>query len=456
MTQSKVKEPVKQKIFDEQKLTNVGISLWRDEVLQAITENSGPLAKSNEYQVHYWAVVLRYTGDDGSIVDISIPTVFFNYKQKVSTAHIDFELDDVDTISEQIEVLHNIEAKKILDKLSEMVGVLPAMEYDVWYTELNSLHRHPGGRTQGFSGTDLRKDHTHNTGIVFPLVKAQNRANFASIVAHEGGRTYLARTEYRLATGDVETEEGITYEKGRCVSIIHAPPKEPSFAEKLMGFETEDISYVIHDKGYNPDSELAFVNHVKKWWAKFDYIANTDFVQAENVSGTASKPIQSSRVYNYGYTNQAKPQQHYQKEFDIKFPEKDLLQYLFESQEVKFPTKAEIKEHYKDERLLKLYNEMEEHYYGGQHELTEHSVVYEEVFELHNCILEETSDIMETMTEDFVTDLLDEDAEFIIQDDSVVDFMRKDLLKVGMFTSRDIDSAPATQIVQWYKELFGE
>lgn len=445
-----------QKIFDEKQLTNVGIALWRDEVIQKITENSGKLAKGNEYQVHYWAVVIRYTGKDGSILDLSIPTVFFNYEQFVSSAHIDFELDDVDNVSEQIEILHNIEAKKILDRIAEMNSILPNMEYEIWYTELNSLHRHPGGRRQGFSGTDLRKDHTHNTGIVFPLIKAENRANFASIVAHEEGRTFLARTEYRLATGDIKEKDGITYQKGRCVSIVHAKPKEPSFAEKLMGFKTEEISYTIHDNGFNPDGDLTFIDHIEKWWSVFDYVSNTDFILAENVKPAVKST--HTKGWNYGYEKQAKPQQHYVKNdnnYVIKHPEKDLLDYLFDDKEIRFPTKAEIKADYKDDRLLKLYNEMEEHYYGGQHELTEHSTTYPDVMELHDCILEELSEAFDEMIDEAV-DMLDEDEEFIAQDDAIVDFMRKDLTQAGMFTARDIQSAPSTQIIQWYKEMFGE
>lgn len=235
-----------QQIFDTNNSTCIGISLWTDEALQAITKQSGKHAKKNEYQIHYWAVNLRFTGTDNSVLDLSIPSVIFNYKQEVSLAHIDFELTDVDEMSEALEVLQKIEVNKLVPLVEKLKNLLPNMKTEIKSVNLNQLHRHPGSRQQFFSGTDYNKNPNADTGIIFPLADAKNQANFASIIAHDKGKTFLAHTEYRRATGIIKKDtDKIQYEKGRCVSYVKVPSTQPSLTEQLFGYEKEELSYTI-------------------------------------------------------------------------------------------------------------------------------------------------------------------------------------------------------------------
>ena len=50
--------------------SNLGVILLDLETMQEIKTNSGELAKANEYQTHFWALVVRATGTDKSIIDI--------------------------------------------------------------------------------------------------------------------------------------------------------------------------------------------------------------------------------------------------------------------------------------------------------------------------------------------------------------------------------------------------
>lgn len=278
------------KIHDYTVDNYIGISLWTQQALDAITENTGNLASANEYQVHYWSLNMRKVFPDGSLLDISVPTVFFNYKQQVTAASIDFELSEVEQVSDDIYVLHNIEVNKLKPLLDEHFP-------DFVFTSvgLNSLHKHPGGRSQSFSGTDLKKDHTNDTGIVFPLASADVRPNFASIICYTGGSTYLAHTEYRIADGSVPSDKGISYYNGRTASYVKAPMSELSDAEKLFGYKEKDTSYTVTDDLDNSQ----FLSSITAIWDTISYEPHTDFISSDNVTEkvykyTAPKATQKS------------------------------------------------------------------------------------------------------------------------------------------------------------------
>ena len=132
-----MKEEIKQ-INDYYTDKLITISLWRDETLQEIARKSGELAINNEFQIHYWSLNLIKEYKDNSKFCISIPLVIYNYKQEVSPASIDFELEDVekmsDTTKELAVKLGNNLYKVIKDKFPD---------FKPYITPLNSLHRHP-------------------------------------------------------------------------------------------------------------------------------------------------------------------------------------------------------------------------------------------------------------------------------------------------------------------------
>ena len=145
-TTKPTKKPVQYKpaLKDTKSKSNQGIILMNDEDIQAILSKSGEHAKTNEYQVHYWSLVLRHKAADDSILDICIPTVYFNYKQTVSMAHIHFDLSDVDDMSDAVLPIHNMKVKEILDS-----GIITKLEANFGITleplgvNISSLHCHP-------------------------------------------------------------------------------------------------------------------------------------------------------------------------------------------------------------------------------------------------------------------------------------------------------------------------
>lgn len=120
----------------------VGILLLNEEDLNSLRSNSGGLAESNEYQAHYWYAVMRKQFEDGSIVDIAIPTLFFNYSQKVTSATIDFQLEDVESISKATKKLHN---EIILDLSSKLKEFQKRFNLELMSVNLGTIHKHPSG-----------------------------------------------------------------------------------------------------------------------------------------------------------------------------------------------------------------------------------------------------------------------------------------------------------------------
>ena len=141
------------KITDFKVLESLGIVLFQASDIRAITANSGPLAKANEYQVHYWFLNGRFTFENNVYVDIAIPTVYFNYEQQVASAAVDFELQAVDDMSEALRPVHNtkvneiMENKPITDAIKDLTFILiqkmGQCSFEWIGVNLGTIHRHP-------------------------------------------------------------------------------------------------------------------------------------------------------------------------------------------------------------------------------------------------------------------------------------------------------------------------
>lgn len=282
-------------IKDVKTSSNQGIILINDKTMQGIFEKSGPDAKGNEFQTHYWSINYRHKAEDGSILDINIPTVYFNYEQEVSSAAIDFDLKDVKEISEKLEPIHNMKANQLIElgikeQLEEVLGV----RLESSPSNFNSIHRHPGSsRSQSFSGTDLTKN-ASEPGVVYPLASANETPNFAGIMAIDSGINNVAHYEYRVASGTLGTD--IEYIKGRCAAITVKPERSNiSAVEKIMGISSEQ-SYAK----YNDCEKSAIIHKVfhvaKKLYLEHGFEAFIDAVVAENITERAY-----TSTYTHGY-----------------------------------------------------------------------------------------------------------------------------------------------------------
>lgn len=297
--------------------SNQGILLVHHDAMQKVYTNSGKNAVSNEFQTHFWSVNFRYTAPDGSILDIAIPTVYFNYEQEVSTSAIDFDLKDVSETSEKLEPVHHMLANQLLatDLLEELSALFPDdVKLDIWNVPLNSIHRHPGS-LHTFSGTDYCKT-ASEPGVVYPLAKPiKDQPNFAGIMTIHNGICKVGRFEYRIANGELGTD--IQYRHGRCATYVIAPQFEPSMVERLFGEQPKAQSYSLFDQCtsneiFDAIYKLTYKLYIQGTWRPF-----TDSVVESNVktkvyaptyySGYSKGHYSTSRDYSKGtYTYHTK------------------------------------------------------------------------------------------------------------------------------------------------------
>ena len=127
-------------IKDMNNLTDTAIVFYKGKDLIDFKSKSMPLAATNEYQCHYSALVRIVEFSDGSKQHFVFPLIYYNYKQEVNTANIDFELKDVQEKAKEVQ-----EASIPLFNL--LKGQFADLDKDkrVSYklTLLNNIHKHP-------------------------------------------------------------------------------------------------------------------------------------------------------------------------------------------------------------------------------------------------------------------------------------------------------------------------
>ena len=285
-------------IKDSKDYSNIGIVLLKQETMDELMSKVGQIGKRNEFQTHYWFLTFRSKQKDGSIIDIVVPTTFFNYDQEVTSAHIDFNFGDAAKVSDMVEPIHIaksnelVETTNIIDDLNNNTG----LEFEVLSTAFGTIHKHPGGsKHQAFSGTDYSK-RLDDIGIVFPLSEAKdNIPSPAGIMAIDGdGKLRVAHFEHRLANGDINSNNGIVYKEARSAVYCYDTIKR-SEAEKLCGLNDENIS-VLKTKGLSEESAL--IKKICETWDDIEWRASVDAVDNTLIREKVQKKIDNTKKNN--------------------------------------------------------------------------------------------------------------------------------------------------------------
>jgi len=148
-------------------------------VLNKIQEKCLPIAHGSEFQFHFRALQIKIKNDKNEVVVLTFPTVYFNFPQKVTTGSVDFNLVEVNQVSEQIKPLSMEIAKKIIKAFPKKLFTDKGYEVKFVEGEVGSIHRHPG--RFGFSGTDLRNNPL-NPGVIFRVKEAQDLHQVDSVL----------------------------------------------------------------------------------------------------------------------------------------------------------------------------------------------------------------------------------------------------------------------------------
>lgn len=140
MTQEK---KIDYKIKDDTQYTNqLTIVYYDHNDLNKFKILSGKLAVSNEYQCHYFALVR--TEDSGNcIIRQVFPLIYYNYKQQVSGATVDFEMQDVEDMANKLIMLAKPKATLLKERLKNIKPIYPEAKISYEVTMYNNIHRHP-------------------------------------------------------------------------------------------------------------------------------------------------------------------------------------------------------------------------------------------------------------------------------------------------------------------------
>ena len=318
--------PQKQ-IVDVRNTNNYGVVGFPIKALQEIYKKSGKFADEAEFQVDYWALNFRATMPDGSHLDIAVPLIFFNYKQEVSGARIDFEMADVKAISDKLTPVAQKFANDVLaTQFKAHIEKLFNIKFEPMLVPLNTIHKHPGSSTsQSFSGTDLTKNPSEH-GVVYPWEKIDEPdiPNFASIMAIDSKINNLAHSEYRIVNGTLGTD--ITYQQGRCLSFtVGITPL--SSVESLMNPGVTQELNVRYKESLPAIAQTVKEQLVRIYSALYEqFVPFTDTVDEANITKKATTYYSySGGTYHYGgYKNPYEKQSKRKK----KKPKPDIDRYL--------------------------------------------------------------------------------------------------------------------------------
>ena len=138
-----IEKKIDYKIKDDTQYTNqLTIVYYDHNDLNKFKILSGKLAVSNEYQCHYFALVR--TEDSGNcIIRQVFPLIYYNYKQQVSGATVDFEMQDVEDVANQLIMLAKPKATLLKERLKNLKPIYPEAKISYEVTMYNNIHRHP-------------------------------------------------------------------------------------------------------------------------------------------------------------------------------------------------------------------------------------------------------------------------------------------------------------------------
>jgi hypothetical protein len=186
----------------------------------------------------------------------TIPTVFFNMPQTVTSGSVDFNLDEVAQLSEQVTPISSTLAQRIGDAFPsaffESLGfVVTGRE-----AEVGSMHRHPGNFS--FSGIDL-DNQVEKPGVIFRRLKCEDFVQVDSVMYIPSKKVNLVTTQTRVITVEpVENDGGI---KGQYLEA-------PTMSYIIQDIEeAEDFSDFFGQSSKEKEKVIKF-KYDKEWYHK--------------------------------------------------------------------------------------------------------------------------------------------------------------------------------------------
>lgn len=277
----------------------LNLVLFSQKFLNGIADQCVPVAGGSEFQTHYRALQVIVSNDVGRIV-FTIPTVFFNFPQRVSTGSVDYDLREVSKISAELKP----KSDKIAAQIAQVfpVSFFQEMGFNVKMREdeVGSIHRHPGDFS--FSSIDLDKN-PEKPGVIYRQAHATDHIQTDSVLYIQAkNHVKLVTTQTRVV--DVRPVEGGgfngTYKRAKTIAMIY---KDTEASTDI----TNATPQIVFDQFFIPDgaTEKEGIPEVlKNYLNRFDGITESD---AESFIDKAAMVFQILLANNYQAINKLDP-----------------------------------------------------------------------------------------------------------------------------------------------------
>jgi len=293
--------------------TTLSIALFSQETLDKISEICLPKAGAAEFQVHYRGLQLLVNHpENGTRLVFTIPTVFFNMPQTVTSGSVSFNLDEVTENSEMVKPISEGMSSAILKSFPLAYFKDQGFEVTARELEMGSIHRHPGDF--GFSIIDMDNS-VETPGIIFRRNEATDLVQVDSVIYIPNKKAKLVVTESRVINvKPVEDGREGTYLDSPTISVMLNNSKSFSFnnffgrGDSVNNLTIEGTS----DNDLKLDIEKVFNDFLKNLP---DYqpqiIVNPEFIQQQvyttrhyggyNVGHNGKKKGKTKTYETYGF-----------------------------------------------------------------------------------------------------------------------------------------------------------
>jgi hypothetical protein len=204
----------------------LNIVLFKQSFLNNLANQCVPIAGGAEFQVHYRALQIVIAKEGIGRIVYTIPTVFFNFNQTVTSGSVDYDLVEVDKISKELQP----ESMEIANQIAALFpkSFFEGNGFSVSFKEdeVGSIHRHPGDFS--FSSIDLDNNPKH-PGVIYRRGNASDLIQTDSVMYITGSagsqHVKLVTTQTRvvnvnlLGTGGEDGIEG-SYNRAKTVALI--------------------------------------------------------------------------------------------------------------------------------------------------------------------------------------------------------------------------------------------
>lgn len=293
---------------DSKDPNTLNLVLFKQQFLNNLAARCLPNAGSSEFQTHYRAVQVIVQDKEQPMhrLVFTIPTIFFNFSQTVTSGSVDFDLREVAQISAS-------KKNESLQMAQKIASVFPStffeglgFEVSVREAEIGSIHRHPGDFS--FSSIDLDKN-PDNPGVIYRQAEAKDHIQTDSVmyITGQGESTHvkLVTTQTRIVNvQQVPNNGGIegTYARAKTIALIL---KDENEAAAQVAKQQEAVFNFARFFKEDVKEIQEVQEHISDFLARYDHISEE---QAKEFIDQAAMVFKIVLANNYSPQDQNDPQ----------------------------------------------------------------------------------------------------------------------------------------------------